>query len=218
MNIEIIKKYLEDSGTERNGGSTRYIDTSFETMPNEFMFYAERDLETNFEHKYINALSNTKRALDCQADRLLKLFGFYKLSQEKYWGFPKKLEVIQRFDLVTPRVLTKINKARNLMEHQYLKPNATQVEDFWDIVSLFLTGTEHYASKSLPSVNYTNYESDEFPMIGELELEVDNENGKMIINTDSQYRSKTNVKVELFSDNPEYIEVFKRHLKKIDFR
>ena len=90
MDISTLQQYLDDKYTNRCRWGMECIDTSFETMPSEFISFAEFDLQSTFDHKFINALSNAKRALDCQADRLLKLFGYYQESQDKFWRFPKK--------------------------------------------------------------------------------------------------------------------------------
>ena len=54
--------------------------------------------------------------------------------------------------LVAPRVLKKINKQRNLLEHQFVKPNRESVEDFIDIVMLFIASTERYSSNFYPQI------------------------------------------------------------------
>lgn len=43
-----------------------------------------------------------------------------------------------------PRVITKINRVRNLVEHEFVRPDQEQVEDFFDITLLFLLSTEKY--------------------------------------------------------------------------
>jgi hypothetical protein len=156
--------------------------------------------------------------LDCQADRLLKLFGYYQEAQDKFWGFPKKLELIQKFEILAPRVLNKINKTRNLMEHQYIKPNAAQVEDFLDIVSLFIASTEHYASNFLSLVEYINETSDEFENLAEVSFTVDNKNEKLIIKTFLLKPKTKDIQMEIGRKDADYIDIFKRHLKKIEFR
>jgi len=218
MNLETLANYLKDKDTERCGWGTEYIDTSFETMPSEFISFAETDLQSQFDHKYINALSNAKRALDCQADRLLKLFGFYKESQDKSWGFPRKLELIQKFEIIAPRVLNKINKTRNLMEHQYIKPKSEQVEDFLDIASLFIASTDHYASNSLKLVEYINEVNENFKDLLEVEFHVDIRSSKLIIKTLQIKPTKKKITFEVKKSESMYIDIYKSHLKKIEFR
>jgi hypothetical protein len=215
MNNEILIKYLKDKDTFRTTWSYECVDTSFETMPSEFISFAELDLQGSFDHKYINALSNAKRALDCQADRLLKLFGYYDDSQDKFWGFPKKIELIQKFDILAPRVLNKINKTRNLMEHQYVKPDASQVEDFLDIVSLFIASTDRYTSNSLIDIGYLNEDNEEFQGFSEVDIIIDK--GKLKVKT-YEFESKKHVKFNILKTDADYIEILKMHLKKMEFR
>lgn len=92
ITIAEILEYLEHEETKRSGWGNQFVDTEFETMPDEFISFAEEDLETSNGHKYINALSNAKRALDCQTDRLLKLLGFYKESQTNFGDFQESLK------------------------------------------------------------------------------------------------------------------------------
>lgn len=120
------------------------IKTDFEISPSDFLKYAEDDLASSSAHKYINALSNAKRSLDCQLDTLLIGFGFYGIAKKGYWGFPKKIELLKTLGLLAPRVLSKINRTRNLMEHEFKSPDPEKVEDFIDIVSLFLAATVKY--------------------------------------------------------------------------
>jgi len=191
------------------------VDTKFETMPSEFIAFAEKDLQSNFDHRFINALSNAKRALDCQADRLLKLLGYYPESQAKFWGFPKKIALIQEFDIIAPRILNKINRVRNLMEHQYIKPNSEQVEDFIDIVSLFVASTDLYATYTC-EVKYMNLstETNLFSDYGEVEVKIDNSNCRLLVGTYSESTGK-DIDFEIPKADPTYVNVLKHHLKKI---
>lgn len=120
------------------------IENEFEIKPQDFLSYAEKDLESDYSHNLINSLSNAKRALDCQVDILLIAFGYYSISKKKMWGFPRKIEVIKELGILAPRVLLKINRTRNLMEHHFAKPTLEQVEDFVDIVALFIASTDKF--------------------------------------------------------------------------
>jgi hypothetical protein len=218
MDKALLIKFLQDKNTIRCGWGTEYIDTSFETMPYDFLSYAERDLKSDFEQKYINTLSNSKRSIDCQADRLLKLLGYYKDSQDKHWGFPAKLELIKRFEIIAPRVLNKINKVRNQMEHQFQKPNPEQVEDFLDIATMFIAATEQYASYSLSLVDYINEVNTEFININEVELELDNKNSKILVSTTNLNYNSKSIDFCIDKTDKDYIDILKLHLKKIEIR
>ncbi|MGV8086972.1 MAG: hypothetical protein ACP5N1_05045 [Candidatus Woesearchaeota archaeon] len=114
----------------------------FEILPNEFLSYAEKDLLGNTDRDLVNALSNIKRALDCQINLILIEYGVYKQSKKDYWNFPKKIEFLTKHNIAAPRILKKINNIRNLLEHEFKKPTLEQAEDALDIVSLFISYTK----------------------------------------------------------------------------
>ena len=209
--------YLQDKNTTRSGWGLERVDTKFDTMPSEFIGFAEADLQTDLEHRFINSLSNAKRALDCQADRLLKMLGFYGESKDKFWGFPKKILLLQKLDILAPRILNKINKTRNLMEHHYIKPNSEQVEDFIDIVALFIASTDQYASFPV-EVKYMNFESKDnlFRDYSEIEVKIDSTNSKLSIGT---YHNPTEqvLDFEINKYHPDYINIFRLHLNRFHF-
>ncbi|WP_147617716.1 hypothetical protein [Oxalobacter paraformigenes] len=106
--------------------------------PFEYLRYAEADLNIGDVHGLVNGLSNAKRAIDCQVANILHGFG---LSIPKQ--FPSRLEKISALGLVAPRIIKKIIRLRNLMEHEFHSPNLSEVEDAVDIVTLFLGATRH---------------------------------------------------------------------------
>lgn len=203
--IQEILDFIEDLSTERTGWGNDVIDTSFDTLPGEYISFAEFDIESEFKHKYINALSNAKRALDCQADRLLKSIGYYRISKKKFWGFSKKIEFIKKLNILTPRILKKINRLRNLMEHEYIKPNEEQVEDFIDVVSLFIASTDKFVSSPRDEVIYTNDNLE----LAEITVKLNVDNGLIkIIDIEDPI-----AEIRIVEDY--YIEFMKRHLNKI---
>jgi len=145
MKVEDVIKTIEETKKVNDFAVEREkFDISFDISPNEFLKFSEKDLTSEVEHKYVNALSNAKRAIDGQIEGLLKLYGFYKLAKKKSWGFPKKLECLSEIGIITPRVLIKLNKQRNIMEHEFIKPDADKVEDFVDIATLFIGSTDRF--------------------------------------------------------------------------
>lgn len=153
-----IIEFLEHENTKWSHTITEELESDFDIFPQDFLKYAELDLATKNDHKIVNALSNSKRAIDCQVDLLLLAFGFYKLSQKKFWGFPTKLDYIEKLGVIAPRILKKINKKRNLLEHQFVKPTKEDVEDMLDIAMLFVASTEKYTLRFSPFVNLKNEE------------------------------------------------------------
>ena len=110
---------LDDPDFRYTGIGNSKIENSFEIKPNDFLEFAEKDLAANYTHKDINALSNAKRALDCQLDSLIIAFGLYSIAQSENWNFPKKIQKIKELGIVAPRVLEKINKIRKCKKSNY---------------------------------------------------------------------------------------------------
>lgn len=115
---------------------------TFDIMPKNFLRFAENALSQNSESGLINALSNTKRALDCQVELIIYEHGFGKKLNKERWGFPKKIKFLQENGILAPRILEKINKTRNLLEHEFKKPDIEHVEDALDVVTLFIGYSE----------------------------------------------------------------------------
>lgn len=109
------------------------LDFPFEIHAQYFLEIAEKDLLMDDLRGNINALTNAKRAVDCQIEAIIEVLS---LKKEKH--FPAKIERIKEVGLVAPRVLTRINKLRNLLEHEFVSPSRTVVEDYVDIANLFI--------------------------------------------------------------------------------
>lgn len=115
------------------GAMTRLEYDGFDIQASEFMKYAEMDLEQGTAQGLVNALSNAKRAVDCQVDSILGCFGL--LSRR---NFPEKIKILNHLGIVTPRIVNKVVKARNYLEHEFIKPEREQVEDAVDVANLFV--------------------------------------------------------------------------------
>ncbi len=109
------------------------VEFPYETTSHEFLQIAEKDLEQNSNHGNINALTNAKRAIDCQVEAIIKVLG---LKREKQ--FPQKIERIREIGLIAPRILGRLNKVRNLLEHEFKLPEREKVEDAVDVAHLFV--------------------------------------------------------------------------------
>ncbi len=119
------------SGTSLNHGCTR---ADFDINPEEFVDFANVALETPGKQSIVNSLSNSKRAIDCQLNKVLFCFGLNKIKLD----FPSKINTLQELGIIAPRILSKINKQRNLLEHEYKCPSREQAEEAVDIAMLFI--------------------------------------------------------------------------------
>jgi len=150
INIEALKTLVRDSTEETmDAWHSNYIKVPFDFNPKDFLAFAKCDLSCEYSHSLINALSNIKRAIDCQLDSLLYGFGLLQISRAKRWDFPYKSKVLTKIGVISPRILRKINQKRNLLEHEYTKPEAGQVEDAFDVANLFILYTDKFISNAL---------------------------------------------------------------------
>jgi len=198
--------------------TTGYVSVSdklklnFDISPQDFVSYAEKDLELDYNHNIINALANSKRALDCQLDSLMIAFGYYKISQKQQWSFPKKLDLITELGLIAPRVLKKINKQRNLLEHQFIRPEKEKVEDFIDITMLFIASTDNHIFNFKFETNLKNEKFNKYYRIkndyenSTIKISTNRYDGKLLGNLDSLEILE---KFELQPNEKEYTKVLK---------
>ncbi len=119
----------------------------------EFLQFAKTDLLGSDTRGFINALTNAKRAIDCQADCCLSSIGFQADKLEKQLGsgntaavkskatikgVPFKFQMLEVMGIVTPTIVTKMRRLRNALEHEYRKPRRLEAQDAVDIAQLFL--------------------------------------------------------------------------------
>jgi hypothetical protein len=150
LNLGSLRDFLGDlSNVYLDSYSNHDVQTSFQRKPHDFLRFAQYDLDNRYEHHLINALSNLKRAIDCQLDTLLVGFGLYGEARKKKLSFPKKVALLNSFGIISPRILKRINQKRNLLEHEYVSPAKDDVEDALDIANLFIAYTDKFIQRAL---------------------------------------------------------------------
>ncbi len=207
FSIKSLNEFIcKSKGIRLDSWDSKDIDTPFEIKPKQFLKFAERDLNNELEHHLVNALSNIKRSIDCQLDSLLCGFGLFDYSKKKRWNFPTKVVQLNKLGLISPRILDKINKKRNLLEHDYKNPKKEDVEDALDVATLFIGYTEKFLFSAITECNppidigYSNIEVKLNYKEGEIIFyELGSKNGKLI----------RNIKKKVSSDSDEYIEYLK---------
>lgn len=154
--------------------------------------------------------SNTKRAIDSQLDSLL--IGFGLSERAKKWHFPTKIDFLNSIGIISPRFLNKINKKRNLLEHEYKNPTEEEVEDALDVAVLFINYTNKFIIRAIR----------DFYLIGEdlnCILILDWDNCKIVfehrVYIDDKWSG--NVSEELTADQKDYDECLKLYLKLYEF-
>src|SRR5712692_3227185 len=96
--------------------------------PKFFLKIAKEDLRERGDRGLINALSNAKRAIDCQTDSFLSAIGFSPKELQKQLGKrviagleqfvtnteqPLKFQVLESLGIVTPAIVSRVRRIRN---------------------------------------------------------------------------------------------------------
>lgn len=146
-----ILEFLETHSQELFLGSYSRgpINPPFQITPHDFFDIAQQDLRTGKKHGLVNAIGNIKRCIECQIDYLLYVFGFGDPSLNQNWNFTKRTDLLKRLNIIAPRVLEKINRRRNLLEHQYKLAKKSDVEDSLDVAALFLAYTDRFIDNAV---------------------------------------------------------------------
>jgi len=137
--------YLMDS-VNLNGCPLTDTDVTAE----QYLRFAARDLEDEFERGAVNGIGNAKRALHQTVDALLQAHGL--LFRNKRTAFPQKLELIDEAGLFSLSILNTLNLERNVVEHEYRVPTHARVHEVIDVAWLWLLATRRLSE-------YVAYES-----------------------------------------------------------
>jgi len=114
-----------------------------EYLPFEYLEFARQDLETGEDTRNtINAVRNAKRALHLQVETICDGYGYKAKSKD----FPPKLIFLREIGVVAPKVIERLNKIRNRIEHDYYCPTLEEANDFIDVVELFLYATLNFVT------------------------------------------------------------------------
>lgn len=153
--------------------------------PNFFLNSAKDDLKDGSARGLVNALTNAKRAIDCQTDSFLAAIGYSPKGLEKQLGKavieglhgftsnsdqPLKFLVLESLGIVTPLIVNRVRTIRHELEHQYKKPSTAAVRDAIDIASLYVSSCQGQMSPFLEDV-HLGYGSFPHPYDGDLVLE-----------------------------------------------
>jgi hypothetical protein len=117
--VEQVDLNLASLSLVPDTGST--LDLEYEIMLEDFLSFAQKDILQDDIRGLVNGLANAKRAIDCQVEKLLACLGLPSAR-----SFPKKMDLLTEIGVVAPRIVTKVVRARNYLEHEYRKPEKEQ--------------------------------------------------------------------------------------------
>ncbi|WP_444905088.1 hypothetical protein ACJJIU_10365 [Microbulbifer sp. CnH-101-E] len=165
-----MKEYIKKAGIDLTNiqvspcpGDWLGLGHEFDLSAKEFLSYAKDDLSTGTPKGYANAITNSKRAIDCQTDWFVKSIGLdhagsfpahVKQFVEQYSisvDANKNLRVIEALGVAPSGLISKYRKIRNQLEHHYQTPQIPDVKEAVEVAELFVRAVDNsMRSMSLP--------------------------------------------------------------------
>lgn len=147
MNTPILTfSRIEDNWFD--GYTTSWLGYPDGVNQNNYLEFAESDLADGPGTRHlINAVSNAKRALHMEVETLSDEYG-YSIVGKKFNSFRLRLEFLSTAGFFQkPRLLAKLNKLRNVVEHDYYIPTVDEAENFVDVVGLFIDAMKRHRQR-----------------------------------------------------------------------
>lgn len=125
----------------------------FEIRAEDFITFAKADFFKADTRGLVNALSNAKRAIDCQADNFILAIGLDPQELKNQLGShgiasvnfgclpsdtPLKFRLLRALGVAAPEIVARSRRVRNMLEHDYRKPKRSEVSNAIDIAELFV--------------------------------------------------------------------------------
>lgn len=133
LGIKRTKAIVMPSGGDR-------LELDFEISPHEFLAQAAVDLQSEGRAALFNSITNSRRAILCEMDRVLGALGF----RIEIMTTKSKTDLLRFLGLPTPNILRKVGQTRNELEHEYKIPPQDKVEDALDIAVLFVHAMDRH--------------------------------------------------------------------------
>lgn len=207
MNINELTNELYRQDIHLTSCGYKTVPTIFNITPHEYLKFMEEDLKNKDKRNIINALSNGKRALDCQIEMLLYSFCMQDYAEKARLNIPAKIMLLNSAGIIAPRILNKINKIRNMMEHDFYCPSIIEVQDFADVILLFICYTDKYLLNVKTDCEIEKYLEEEWYRVN-----FDRENQKIIVEVIGINREKIELEISEQTKNS-YIEFLKRYIE-----
>lgn len=138
------------------------LTTKFDINPYDFLEFAKSDYRNKDKKGMVDALSNSKRSIDCQVDWIISYLGYdylnfserrypeirtlineFEENVDAYKDLSLKLRFIQSLELTSVFLISKIRTLRNKLEHQYMLPSNDEVREAIEVAEIFINATQN---------------------------------------------------------------------------
>ena len=194
----------------------------YDISSEEFLNFAENAIADETKEGTINAVSNLKRALDCEMDMFFESINIKRVFDKKNLKFEKKTQFLANIGLFPIQTINKLNFMRNKLEHEYRTPAISDLHTYYELVWSIVKILDLYLE-----LLYIN---------GEINFELYIENNKYYFTmgynikecafefeiidwTDGKAREKKGLKVSLkgLRDADDFIKAFNIYLLSIQY-
>jgi hypothetical protein len=169
--IDLIQKVLkiDFSKTVVIINGTTELSNPFEITPRDFLNFANLDFKESDIRGKINALTNAKRAIDCQIDSSLALFDIsfdnIPIESKKIIelvdfddnDISYKLKLIRALGFSPNALVSKTRYLRNKLEHYYELPEKSEIKSSIQLAELFIDSIENRVYKIATQFAITDY-------------------------------------------------------------
>lgn len=106
----------------------------YDISSEEFLDFAENAIAFETKEGNINAISNLKRALDCEMDMFFESINIKRIFDKKNLKFEKKSQFLADIGLFPIQTINKLNFMRNKLEHEYRTPEIYDLYTYYELV------------------------------------------------------------------------------------
>jgi hypothetical protein len=228
--VKQLIECIKDIGTDwthvvvvSDGGNWLGRHNPFSVTSKEFLRYAKTDFKQNNTHGLINALTNTKRAMDCQVDHFIRAIGldhskafppevdkFIRLHSSESGG-NKNYRLIEALGVSPASIINRYRELRNKLEHFYEVPERQLVKDAIELAELLISTIDN-SMRSFCLTSFTNGELAPSNKNGSIQVYYEDGSGKVRIEFFSRLSSNPDYLVNTLyfnQDDPLYLPLIK---------
>lgn len=136
VSLEDVLEFIllaDDIELDSSSGSDINIPI-YDITAEEFLEFAENAIAVETKEGLINAVSNLKRALDCEIDLFFESINIKHVFSKNNLKFEKKTQFLSDIGLLPVHTINKLNTMRNKMEHDYEVPVIDDLRTYYELV------------------------------------------------------------------------------------
>ena len=123
----------DEIDSESSSGSDISVPV-YDISAEEFLDFAENAISSETKEGIVNAVSNLKRALDCEMDMFFESINIKRIFDKKNLKFEKKSQFLADIGLFPIQTINKLNFMRNKLEHEYKTPEIYDLHTYYELV------------------------------------------------------------------------------------